>query len=187
MRHMASKKLSLYYKVTTKEVIPPSQTDIERKEQWVDNVKSSVEADWKPKMIKVTYEDFDPEIEDQRKFFHIAVKWYAIQNEDMVDNVPSSALVKKYRDELLDDMLGYDVEMVTRTKRERKSTTEFKTVQKWHNFLRTLEETKFEPAGYEFPNSEEFWELAKKYSYEKANEITTKNLQKKIRAKLSDE
>lgn len=177
---MKTKKVSLFYKVTQSEVISPDTRHIEIKNRWVEEVQKTVPADWQPKIIKVTYEEFDPEIEDQRKFFHICVRWYAIQNEDMVDNVPDWRMIKAYREEILDDMLGYEVQLITRKKRERKSTTDFKTVQAWYKFLKELEETKFESAGYFFPESESFWKLVSVYGYEKANEISIKELQKKI-------
>lgn len=183
---MSTKSVSLVYNVTTSEVIPPSIRDIEIKERWIRDVQATVEADWKPKAIKVTYEVYDPEVENLRRFFNgTMVKYYAIQDQDMFEGEPSSALLKMYREDLLDELLGYDVRLVNRTVRRRKSTSDYKTIQKWLKFINMAQETVFDSAGYEFPDSKEFWELVKQHGYEQAERISIKRLQKTIKSKLN--
>lgn len=126
------------------------------------------------------YELHNPEVERQRRFFHTCVKWYAIQNEDLIKGEPATELLKKYREEILDELLGYDLALVHRTVRRRKSTADFKSVRSWNTLLKTLEETMFESAGYEYPDSEVFWQLVKEHGYDKADEISMKRLQKTI-------
>ena len=162
-------------------IIPPPITDIETKDRWLKEVQMTSESDWKPVTIKVTYEIYNPEIENLRRFFHVCVEWYAIQNGDMVDELPKSAVLKQYREEILDELLGYDKMLVTRTVRQRKSTTDFKTVQAWNKFIKLLEETLFEQAGYEFPESEEFWKLVKVHGYTEARKISLQQLQNIIK------
>jgi len=176
--------ITLFYKLTQKEVIPPPIRDVERKNRWIKEIQKTVEADYKPIYIKVVYEIEDPEVVRQRRFFHIAVKYYAIQNSDMFENLPSAKILKDYREQILDDLLGYSLPMVTRTTRRRRSTREFNTVQKWDEFLKTLEETSFASAGYEFPNSKVFWDLVKAHGYEEAEIISIKRLQENIKKKL---
>ncbi len=178
-------ELSLFYELSQKEIKPPELREIERKERWLKEVQKTVEADWKPKIIKVTYKIFDPEIERQRRFFEGAVvKYYCIQNEDMLTGEPSSELLKRYRLDILDQVLGYDVHLHNRIVRERKSTTDYKTVAAWNKFLNLLEETIFDAAGYEFPDSKEFWELVKAHGYTEAERISVENLQMKLSKKL---
>jgi uncharacterized protein (UPF0335 family) len=175
---MKTKEISLIYKLTPTEVISPSEIDIQRKEEWIKQSQATVESEWQPKMIKVTYKLFDPAIEDQRRFFEGAcVKFYAIQNMDLKEGEPSSGMLKEYREYILDEMLGYDHKAVTKIIRMRKSTSDFKDVQTWNNFLKTLEETLFESAGYRFPDSEHFWELVKKHGYYEADRIVLNELQ----------
>jgi flagellar biosynthesis chaperone FliJ len=80
----------------------------------------------------------------------------------------------------LDQILGYDVHLHNRIIRERKSTTDFRDVQAWNVFLKTIEETIFDAAGYEFPDSKNFWELVDKYGYEQAERISVETLQRKL-------
>ena len=128
---------------------------------------------------------FDPEVERQRRFFNgTCVKYYAIQNMDMIEGEPNNDTIKKYREELLDELLGYDVSLVHRTVRRRKSTSDFKTVQAWNKFLGLLEENIFDNAGYEFPDSQEFWELVRQHGYEEAERISLERLQANLKAKL---
>ncbi len=103
----------------------------------------------------------------------------------MTSGVPSNEVLKKYREEILDEMLGYDTQLVTRTIRQRKSTSDFKTVQAWNKFLSTLEETLFASAGYEFPDSEAFWKLVKDVGYDEADRISTERLQTNTKRKQS--
>lgn len=179
-------ELTLYYQVTQKEVLQPEIRELERKDRWIHAVQRTVEADWKPQIIKVTYKVHDPEIDKQRRFFEGAVvKYYAIQNEDMTKAQPSAELLKRYRTDILDQSLGYDVHLTNRIIRERKSTTSFKDVQAWNKFLNTLEETIFAAAGYDFPDSKEFWDLVKLYGYDDAERISVEKLQEKLRLKLT--
>ena len=182
---MRTSRITLFYNITQTEVIPPAVRELERKDRWIKSVQATVEADYKPKIIKTTYELFDPETERQRRFFNgTCVKYYAIQNMDMTVGVPSNEVIKQYREELLDEVLGYDLALVHRTVRRRKSTSDFKTVQAWNKFLGLLEENIFDTAGYEFPDSKEFWDLVKQHGYEEAEQISIERLQTNIKAKL---
>lgn len=175
---MKTHRVALFYEVTQTEVKPPAVREMERKDRWIKEVQKTVEADWKPQYIKVTYEVHNPEIERQRRFFNgTCVKYYAIQNENMLIGTPDTETLKKYRETILDEMLGYDLALVNRTVRRRKSTSDFKSVQAWNKFLNTLEETIFDSAGYEFPDSKEFWELVKEHGYEQAERISIEKLQ----------
>ena len=181
---MRTKSITLFYQVTQTEIIQPSITELERKDRWVKEVQKEVEADWKPLYIKTTYELHNPEIERQRRFFNgTCVKYYAIQNMDMHAGVPDNETIKKYREQLLDEMLGYDLVLVNRTVRRRKSTSDFKSVQAWNKFLNTLEETIFDNAGFEFPDSKEFWDLVKEHGYDQAERISIERLQTNLQRK----
>ena len=185
---MRTKKISLFYSVTNKEIIPPKQSDIERKDAWLADIKKSIEAEWKPKIVKVTYEIYNPETEDLRQFFNgPVVEYFAIQHEDLYENRPTPELKKRYRETILDWALGYDVQLIDRTTRKRKSTADFVEVQEWNDFLHTLEETIFEQHGYEFPKSKDFWKLTEEHGYKKAQEIAIEQLQRRMRSKQSTE
>lgn len=137
-------------------------------------------------MVRVTYELFNPEVIQQNRFFNgPVVDYFAIQSAEIRSGEVSRLTHNQYRETLLSDALGYEIELVGRKERRRKSTTDFKSVQRWHDFLETLRETVFEPNGYEFPDSEHFWELAKKHTYEQAKVIAIEQLQKRMVAKLS--
>lgn len=175
---MKTSKISLFYSLTQTEIIPPASIEIERKDQWIKAIQKTVEADFKPLIIKVVYELFNPEIENQRKFFEGAViPYYAIQNSDLQEGLPDTETLRKYREEVLDETLGYDYRAVSKVIRKRKSTADFKSVQAWSNFLNIVEETIFESAGYEFPDSEHFWDLTKKHGYDEAKAIAIQQLQ----------
>ena len=181
---MKTKSISLFYIATPTEIKPPAIKDLEIKDRFVKGVQQSVESEWKPKIIKVTYEEHNPDIDKQCRFFNgTCVKYYAIQNEDMFSGQPNTEMLKMYRKDILDQMLGYDVHLTNRVIRERKSTTEFKSVKAWDKFLKTLEETLFESAGYYFPDSEEFWKLDSQYGYDEAERISIENLQKIMKSK----
>lgn len=181
---MRTSRITLFYSLTQNEVIPPATVEIERKDNWIKEIQKTIEADWKPLIIKVVYEMFNPEIERQRRFFEGAcVSYYAIQNMDMLTGAPDTETLKKYREEILDEMLGYDYKTVNKIIRKRKSTKDFKTVQVWNTFLQTLEETIFNHAGYEFPDSKNFWEITKKYGYEQAKRIVIEQLQARLSKK----
>ena len=178
-------KISLFYNLTPTDIVPPSQKEIERKDQWIAVVQKMVEAPYKPLIIKVTYELFNPEIENQRKFFEGAVTpYYAIQNSDLREGLPDTNTLRQYREEILDEMLGYDFRTVNKVIRKRKSTADFKSVQAWNNFLNLVEETIFEAAGYTFPDSEHFWDLVKAHGYDEAKRIAIEQLQSQLKKKI---
>jgi len=183
---MITKKISLFYEVTGKEIVPPDQGNIDKKDKWLKEVQNSVEAEWKPKVIKVTYELFNPETESQRKFFEGAVvDYWLIQSQEDINIEITPGLHKKARNTLLDNILGFNVSLMNRIVRRRRTTTDFIDTQKWHEFLETVRETEFEPNGYEFPNSKYFNELSDKYGYDKAKGVALDELRKKLYKKLS--
>lgn len=180
-----TKSITLAYKLTQTEIIPPSPLEVARKDEWIKSLQQTVEAPYKPLVIKVAYTVFNPETEEQRRFFEGAcVEYYAIQNQDMTEGRPSRELIRQYREEILDEMRGYDYKTANKVIRRRKSTTDFKTVQAWHTFLQTLEETLFESAGYEFPDSKHFWELVKAHGHDQAKEIVVKQLQERMKKRI---
>lgn len=180
-----TKSITLAYKLTQTEIIPPSPKDVARKDEWIKTLQHEVEADYKPLIVKVRYEIFNPEIEQQRRFFEGAcVEYYAIQNKDMVAGRPDPVMLKQYREEILDEMLGFDYKTVNKIIRTRESTADFKTVQAWHTFLQKLEETIFDSAGYEFPDSKKFWELAKAHGYDQARQIVIDQLQASMQKRV---
>lgn len=182
---MKTKKITLYYSVGTREITPPGPGELERKDQWLRQVQAEVPADWKPTMIRVTYQIYNPEITQQRKFLEgPVVEYWLIQSQDLADHEPTPAEKKKARETLLDKVLGYDVELIDRTVRRRRTTTDFTETQQWHDFLETLRETEFEPNGYEFPDSEYFWQQVQAYGYEKAKGIVLTQLRDRLKAKL---
>lgn len=179
-----TRSVTLFYQVTQDEVIAPKVSDIERKDNWIKAVQSSVEADWKPMYIKVKYEIHNPDIQRQVRFFNgTVVKYFAIQNEDILEGEPSNERLKMYREHILDEVWGYDMHLVEKTVRKRKSTTDLKSVQAWSDFLNTVKETIFDPAGYEFPNSEDFWDLVSKVGYNEAADVSIKKLQELMKRK----
>jgi len=183
---MITKKISLFYEVTNKEIVPPGQGAIDKKDAWIKEIQRSVEAEWKPRVIKVTYELFNPETEQQRKFFEGAVvDYWLIQSQEDIHIEITPGMHKKARETLLDNILGFNVSLMNRVVRRRRSTTDFIDTQKWHEFLETLKETEFDPNGYEFPDSKYFNGLADKYGYEKAKGVALDELRKKLSKKLS--
>lgn len=121
------------------------------------------------------------------KFFNGPVmEYFTVQSAEITEGRPSSTQKKQYRELVLEETLGYDVVLPGgKHTRRRKSTADFQSTQKWSDYLKTLEETHFDPNGYEFPDSEEFWKLAEKVGYEKATEESIKQLQNRIARKLS--
>lgn len=160
---------------------------LDRKEEWIKEIQKTIEADWKPKMIKVTYELYDPEIENMQKFFNgPVVEYFAIQSRENLSGEVDPLLKKRTRETILDEILGFEVELLGgKKKRDRKSTADFKNTQKWYDFLQTVKETLFDPQGYEFPNSEEYWENAKKYGYDQAKTIAIELMLKRVQARLA--
>lgn len=181
---MKTTRIALFYQITQTEVYPPSATELERKDRWIKELQKTVEADFKPLIIKVLYEMFDPEVEDQRRFFEgVVVLYWLIQNKDIFTGVPDTDMLDKAREEILDETLGYDFQAISKIIRKRKSTKDFKIVQKWNTFLNTLRETIFDPEGYSFPDSEAFWLLVEEYGYEQAKKISIQELQRILIAK----
>lgn len=182
---MRTKSITLIYKVTQAEIFPPSELDLKRKDEWLKQLKGEVEADYKPLIVKVRYELMNPEIERISKFFNgPVILYYAIQNQGMTEGEPDSNMLKQYREEILDELLGYDYKTVNKTVHTRTSTSTYKSVQAWNNLAKLCEETLFDSAGYEFPDSELFWELAKKHSYDEARKIVVKQLQERMKKRI---
>jgi len=100
---------------------------------------------------------------------------------DLFEGKPDSETLGNYREELLDEMLGYNLHTTNKIIRKRKSTTDFKDVQAWNTFLKTVEETIFAIAGYEFPDSKNFWELSGKHGYDEAKRIAIEQLQARLK------
>jgi hypothetical protein len=184
---MITKKISIFYSLTQKEIIPPKLEDLRRKEEWLVAIQKTVEADYKPLIVKVTYELYDPEVENMQRFFNgPVVEYFAIQSRENLSIEVDGLLKERTRETILDEVLGFDVPLLNgKNKRDRKSTADFKIVKKWYDFLETVKETIFDPQGYEFPDSEEFWESAKKYGYEEAKTIAKTLLVDKIKKRLS--
>ena len=178
---MKTKSITLFYKVTPTQVISPSAFDLEKKEQWIKQMQATIPSEWEAEIVKVTYEMFNPHIQDLQRFFNgTVVMYYCIQNEDMIIGEPTSELLAQYREEILDELLGYDYKTVNKVIRKRKSTTELKSVQAWNNLIKLAQETLFENAGYEFPDSEAFWELVNKVGYDEAKRESRIRLQNNL-------
>lgn len=181
-----TKQIKIYYQLTQSEIIPPSPEATERKNEWIRGLQKTVEADYKPLIIEVTYRLKNREVERLRKFFEgPVVEYWLIQHSEHLDGRPENAMLKRARNTLLYNALGYEVELLDGTKhKERTSTTDFTDTQEWTDFLETLRETEFEPNGYEMPDSKLFWELAEKHSYDQAREVVIKQLQDRMRKRL---
>lgn len=165
----------------------PSASELKRKDEWVKGVQNEIAKATEQRTIKVTYEMHNPDIDKQMRYFNgPVVEYFTIQSTDMTEHRPQSAQLKQYREMLLLDMLGYDVELPDgRILRQRKSTSAFQSVAKWHTFLEEMKETYFDPNGYEMPDSEEFWELEAKHGMDKATTMSIERLQRKLKKKLS--
>lgn len=175
------KTLSLVYKVTPAQVFPPDNVNL--KDEWLGAVKNTVKSEYEYKMVKVTYQVHDPEIEKMVKFWNgVVVLYYAIQNMD--GEVPDSKTLIQYREMMLDELLGYNFESIGRVIRKRKSSSDFKTAQQWFDFLMATQEVLFDPCGFEFPNTEEFWKLSKDHGYDGAKKITIDGLRNRVASKL---
>lgn len=181
---MATKKITLWYQATKEGLIPPAPAALERKELWLKTILRGIRATWEPMMVEVTYRLVNPEIEQQRKFFEgPVVEYYMIQNDNNLTEEISKERKNIFREELLDQVLGYDVQLVHRAIRRRKSTTDYSDTQQWHDFLEELKETVFEPSGYEMPDSKTFWELSKQVGYDQAKIISIEKLRQRLIAK----
>jgi hypothetical protein len=177
---MKTKRIALFYSLTQKDVFPPSQKELERKDEFIKTIQRSVESEYKPKMIKVTYEYYNPEVDEMRRFFHTCVMYYVIQNLELKDRKPTTEEFNQYREEILDELRGFDYQTVNKVIRKRESTKDYKEAEQWHTLLKDLEETLFEDAGYTFPDSKWFWDMVKTDGYEKAQATAITRLQAKI-------
>lgn len=183
---MKTKKIILFYKITKDKVIPPILVTIERKDDWIKEIQREIEKKNNSRIVKVTYEIFNPEIKRILKFFNgPVIEYYVIQTTDMLKGRPERGLIDRYREELLDEVLGYDLPLVNRVVRRRRSTADFLDTQKWHDFLEMLRETQFEPNGYEFPSVDEFERIEEKLGYDGAHKAAIEELQKRLTNKLS--
>lgn len=184
---MQTKKITLYYSLTPTKIYSPGPGELERKEQWLREIQSTVPAEWNPITVRVTYQIYNPETEQQRKFFEgPVVEYWLIQGSEIFEEEElTTTLKRKARETLLMQVLGYNVETMTGSERRRKSTTDFTETQQWHDFLETLRETEFDPQGYRFPDSEEFWKMEAAYGYEKAKTMAIEKLKEWIKAKHS--
>lgn len=181
---MRTKSITLYYHAKKEEIVPPAPEAIARKDEWIKQLQKEVKADWDPITIKVTYKIHNREVERQRKFFNgPVIEYWVIQKDDMLEGRPGRTEIARARETILSNALGYKVELWDRTETRRKSTADFTDTQDWHDFLETLRETEFEPNGYEMPDSEGFWELAKKIGYDKAKDAIIEQLQRRLKAK----
>lgn len=175
---MKTRSITLFYSITQNEIKQPPQAELARKDEWIKEIQRTIPSDWEYEMVKVTYELFNPHIQDLQRFFNgTVVMYYAIQNEDMTEGEPSRELLEQYREEMLDELLGYDYKTVNKVVRKRKSTADFKSVQAWNNLVKLAQETLFENAGYEFPDSEAFWKLVTEIGYDNAKVESMKRLQ----------
>lgn len=157
-----------------------------RKDEWIKSIQRGIEADEKFKTIEVTYREFNPHIEKQQKFFNgPVVDYWTIQNREILEGEVPRIMRDQARETLLSNALGYDVQLLDRVERRRKSSADFTEIQEWNDFLETLRETEFEPQGYEMPDSTIFWDMAKKYGYDQARGMAIKELQRRLKNRLS--
>ncbi len=184
---MRTKKITLFYELTQKEIRPPAPEKLALKDAWLKEIQMSIPADWEPKIVKVEYQLYNPETSKLRKFFEgPVVEWYVIQATDMLEGRPARSLITQYREDLLMDALGYDIKLLGgQSERRRESTTNFTDTQQWNDMLALLKETHFDPQGYEMPDSDAFWKMAEAIGYDQAKEESIKNLQQRLTKKLS--
>lgn len=153
---------------------------------WVKEVQRSISKVGVTRIIRLTYELFNPEVEQMRKFFNgPVVEYYAIQNEHLLKGPVPADMKERYRETILSELLGYEVQLIDRKEKRRKSSADFLSTQQWNDFLEKARETIFEPQGYEFPSSETFWGLAEKHGIGNAHRICREELQGRIRAKMA--
>jgi len=180
-----TKSISVFYHIERSRVVPPTPASLQRKEEWLKEIQRTIESDWRSRIVQVTYRLINPEVEQQRKFFNgPVIDYYTIQSAEILEGEVPRGMHDRYRETILSDVLGYQVELVGRTERRRKSTSDYTDTQQWHDFLETLRETMFEPNGYEFPDSEAFWEMEKKHGYDQAKKISIEGLQRRYAAKM---
>lgn len=165
--------------------MPPSPEAVKRKDDWIQDIKREIQADWQPTMVKVTYKLHNPEVDQQRKFFNgPVVEYWLIQMTDKLEGRPDRKELDRAREQILTEMLGYQVELLDGVKQwRRSSTSEMTEVQEWHDFLEEMKETLFDANGFDFPESEKFWKMAEEIGYEKAKDAAIEHLQKKLVAK----
>lgn len=183
---MKTKKINLFYTISDSETFPPPPASIARKDAWLKELQRTISKAGETRIVKVTYELFNPEVERVRKFFEgPVVDYWAIQNGDILSGEIPRLERTIARETLLSNTLGYDVQLVGRKERRRKSTSDFNSTQHWADFLETLRETEFDPQGYEFPDSEAFWDIAKKHGYDQSRGIAIEQLRHRITNRLS--
>ncbi len=182
---MLTKSITQFFKVTPNGVEHPTPEANARKEEWLRIIQRTIVTKEKPVILKSVTTIHNPQIENMVKFFNGAVvDYYLIQSKDLLSGELPLIMRKQAREELLDSAMGYELKMLTKTSRRRKSTADFTNTQQWNDLLKKLEETEFEPNGYEFPNSEEFWKLVSKHGYTEAKEASIQQLRDKMK-KLS--
>lgn len=179
-----TQNITLIYQITQKAIVPPSARELARKDEWIKELQRTVEADYKPLQIRVMYKIFNPEVEQLRRFFHTCIKYFVIQHLDMVEGEPDNHVLEQWREELLDELIGYDYQTANKVLRKRVSTETYKDTQPWLTLLKNFEETLFESHGYEFPNSEDFWVKVKEHGYEEAQRIAITGLQIRMNKKI---
>lgn len=183
---MRTRKIKLYYQLTPSKIFTPSPEAMARKDAWVKDIQRTIPADKDFKTIEVQYRLFDPHVEQQRKFFNgPCIDYWVIQSQQILSGSISRLMHNQARETLLSSVLGYNVRLINRVERRRKSTADFTETQEWNDFLETLRETEFEPQGYEIPDSEVFWELQKKYGYERACGMSIEQLRERLIKRLS--
>lgn len=182
----STRKITLWYTIEIDGTItPPNEGAIARKNAWLKDLSQRAVGSRSPLMVANEYRLSNPEVERLNKFFNgPVVEYYGIQNDSLVSGELDPARKKKYREQMLDEILGFDVELINRTQRKRKSTSAFTEVQPWNDMLAEMKETLFDPSGYVMPDSKEFWELAKDVGYEQAKKIKLQKLQSNLRVKL---
>lgn len=182
---MRTKKITLFYKISDSETFPPDPQALRRKDMWIEEIRKTISKAGELRIVRVTYELFNPEVENQRKFFNgPIIDYYAIQAGDILSGGVTRDIHDRYRETILSELLGYEIQLIDRKEKRRKSTSDFTSTQQWHDFFERLRETIFEPEGYEMPESEMFWQLSEQYGYEQAKKISIEQLQKRIIAKM---
>lgn len=179
---MATKEIKLYYALTRDRILPPGPGELDRKEKWIEAMQMNLE-DGEVQDIEVAYKKSNRKVRAQKRFFEgPVVEYWTIQ---ATEKELTPELRRLGRTTLLDKTLGYDVPTLTGKIRERESTTNFVETQQWHDFLKTIQETEFEPNGYEYPDSDHFNRLKSIHGYSKAKKIIAEELINRINKKLS--
>lgn len=183
---MKTKKIKLFYTVSDTETFPPPAAALARKDEWIDEVKRSIAKAGETRLIELQYRVVNPDVERLQKFFNgPVVEYWLIQSKEIMEGDPPAAQLKQARETLLSNVLGYDVVLMDRTERRRKSTADFDDTQDWNDFLESLRETEFDPQGYEMPDSKLFWELVEKYGYNIAKGMVVMELRRRLKTRLS--